>query len=118
MEWPDTVGGRLEYAAAEERNTRIRFQVVPREHSVATIRGRYDLGPDSASAVVGDSFLPGLPLPMLPHYGYDIFGWVHRTILAITKPLGNAAWVFALERVLTPFMEKLGAMMTIDIEKV
>ncbi len=78
------VDGRLEYAAAEERYTRVRFQAGPPDHTLAAIRSRYDIGPDDASAVVAAnvySFVPGLPLPVLPHDGYDVLGWAHKTYL-------------------------------------
>jgi carbamoyltransferase len=86
------VGGRLEYAAAEERYTRVRFQGGTPEHTLATIRSRYGVGPDNASTVVAAnvySFLPGLPLPVLPDDGYDVFGWAHKTYLRYQEALGQ-----------------------------
>lgn len=92
-----------EDAAAEERYTRIRFQARPPEHTLATIRSRYGVGPDNASSVVAAnvySFLRGLRLPVLPEDGYDVFGWAHEAHLRYQEALAQHRAINAAAAVL------------------
>ncbi len=84
------VDDRLEYAAAEERFSRIRFHAGHPRHTLASIRRRYGVGIDEIESVVAAnrySFLPSLPLPLLPQAEHDYFGLAHKTFLRYQQAL-------------------------------
>lgn len=91
------VDGRLEYAAAEERFTRIRFHAGCPKRTLADIRQRYGVGERDMSALVVAnqfSFLPSLPVPLLPQDEHDVFGIGHKAYLRYQEAL----WDFPLAR--------------------
>jgi carbamoyltransferase len=97
------VDGRLEYAAAEERFSRIRFHAGRPEQTLADIRRRYGVGPRDVSALVAAnrfSFLPSLPGQMLPQEEHDLFGFAHKVYLLYQQGLWcSAAARAAVEKV-------------------
>lgn len=98
------VDGRLEFAAAEERYTRIRFHAGRPERTLENIRDRYGLGPDSVSALVAAnrfSFLPSLPLALLPQQEHNVFGLAHKAYLRFQETLWDSALARAATAKLT-----------------
>ena len=84
------VDGRLEYAAAEERFSRIRFHAGRPEQTLASIRQRYGVGDRDVAAVVlanRFSFLPSLPVKLLPQEEHDYFGLAHKAFLLYQQAL-------------------------------
>jgi carbamoyltransferase len=84
------VGGRLEFAAAEERFTRVRFHAGRPEQTLACIRQRYGLDPGNVEAVVLAnlfSFLPSLPVQALPQEEHDMFRAAHKAYLLYQEAL-------------------------------
>jgi carbamoyltransferase len=84
------VGGRLEFAAAEERFTRVRFHAGRPEHTLACIRERYGLDPNNVEAVVLAnlfSFLPSFPFQALPQEEHDMFRPAHKVYLIYQEAL-------------------------------
>ena len=84
------VDRRLEFAAAEERFTRIRFHAGRPQRTLATVRQRYGVGAQDVDAVVMAnrfSFLPSLPVPLLPQEEHDMFGMAHRMYLMYQEAL-------------------------------
>jgi predicted NodU family carbamoyl transferase len=87
------VDGRLEFAAAEERFTRVRFHAGRPERTLASIRQRYGLGTDNVSALVAAncfSFLPSLPMPVLPQAEHNVFGLAHKAYVRYQESLWNS----------------------------
>jgi predicted NodU family carbamoyl transferase len=84
------VDGRLEFAAAEERFTRIRFHAGHPARTLACIRERYGLDPRNVDAVVPAnqfSFLPSLPFEALPQEEHDMFRAAHKAYLLYQQAL-------------------------------
>lgn len=78
------VGGDLEYAAAEERFSRVRFHAGRPERTLADIRRRYGAdGRNGTDVVLANrfSFLASLPVNLLPEEEHDFFGIAHKTFL-------------------------------------
>ncbi len=87
------VDGRLEYAAAEERFSRVRFHAGRPERTLRDIRQRYGFDEQSEPAVVMAnrfSFLPSLPLPLLPQEEHDMFSVSHKAYLIYQEALWHS----------------------------
>ena len=92
------VEGRLEYAAAEERFSRIRFHAGRPQRTLASIRQRYGLSDRDVSGVVMAnqfSFLSSLPGELLPQGEHDVFGLAHKTYLLYQQALWRSSAVRA-----------------------
>jgi carbamoyltransferase len=88
------VDGRLEYAAAEERFSRVRFHAGRPERTLRSIRQRYGIGDqDHLAVVVANlfSFLPSLPLPLLPQEEHDMFSISHKAYLLYQEALWRSS---------------------------
>ena len=84
------VDGELEYAAAEERFSRLRFHAGRPERTVADIRKRYGVDARNEAEVVlanRFSFLASLPVNVLPEEEHDFFGIAHKAFLGYQQLL-------------------------------
>ncbi len=88
------VDGRLEYAAAEERFSRIRFHAGRPQRTLADIRQRYGADNGRVSALVAAnlySVLPSLPGQLLPQEEHDLFGLAHKAYLLYQQGMWRSA---------------------------
>lgn len=84
------LGGELEYAAAEERFSRIRFHAGRPQQTIASIRRRYGIDAQNASDVVVAnrfSFLASFPVELFPQEEHDFFGVAHKVFLLYQQGL-------------------------------
>jgi carbamoyltransferase len=96
--------GRLEFAAAEERYTRVRFHAGRPLRTLEDLAQRYGLGVDTVSALVAAnecSFLPSLPGSLLPQDEHDVFGLEHKLYLRFQDALTTSRLTRACAATLT-----------------
>ena len=92
------VDGNLDFAAAEERFSRIRFHAGRPEQTLDHIGKRCGLAPREIPVVVANrfSFLPSLPIRTVSHDDHDLFGLPHKAYLLYQEALANSAAVRTL----------------------